>query len=54
MLFRSGMTALGVSWGFRSRQELLDNGADYVLDTPAEILDLLKNKLIQNHFFLLK
>lgn len=50
----AGMIALGVSWGFRSRQELLDNGADYVLDTPAEILDLLKNKLIQNHFFLLK
>ena len=38
----AGMTALGVSWGFRSRQELLDNGADYVVDTPAEILDLLK------------
>lgn len=38
----AGMIALGVSWGFRSRQELLDNGADYVLDTPAEILDLLK------------
>jgi phosphoglycolate phosphatase len=33
-----GMTALGVSWGFRSRGELLENGADSVADSPADLL----------------
>jgi phosphoglycolate phosphatase len=35
----SGMTALGVSWGFRGRAELTDHGADAVVDTAAELLD---------------
>lgn len=37
----AGMTALGVSWGFRSRQELLDQGADFVVNSPEEILALI-------------
>lgn len=33
----AGMTSLGVSWGFRGRQELIDNGADFIVDHPSEI-----------------
>jgi phosphoglycolate phosphatase len=43
---KAGMTAVGVTWGFRSRQELLDNRADYVVDTPAEILEILRKSLL--------
>ena len=34
----SGMTSLGVSWGFRSRQELIESGADLIIDRPAELI----------------
>jgi len=37
----AGMTAIGVSWGFRARPELIDHGAAHVLDHPAELLALL-------------
>jgi len=36
-----GATAVGVTWGFRSREELLAAGADHVIDRPAELLELL-------------
>lgn len=32
---------VGVSWGFRSRSELSNAGADIIIDSPCEILDLL-------------
>ena len=35
----SHLTSIGVSWGFRSRKELMENGADYIVDSPEEILD---------------
>lgn len=34
----AGMTAAGVTWGFRSREVLLQNGADVLIDHPAELL----------------
>lgn len=34
----AGMTTVGVLWGFRSKQELTDAGADYVIDAPAQLL----------------
>ena len=34
----AGMTSLGVSWGFRSRQELIESGADLVIDHPSELI----------------
>lgn len=37
----AGMTAIGVSWGFRSVEELLDNGADRIVHSPAELEELL-------------
>ena len=35
---RAAMIAIGVSWGFRTRDELLDCGAVAVLDHPRELL----------------
>ncbi|WP_163336724.1 HAD family hydrolase [Desulfopila sp. IMCC35008] len=35
---RSGMFTIGVSWGFRTKEELLDNGADLIVDYPEEIV----------------
>ena len=32
-----GLTSCGVLWGFRSRQELEREGADYLAGTPAEL-----------------
>lgn len=32
---------IGVSWGFRSKEELIQNGAKYIVDTPSEIIEIL-------------
>jgi len=37
----SGITSVGVSWGFRSRQELEENGACHIVDRPEKIIPLL-------------
>ena len=37
----AGMFAVGVTWGFRPAAELTANGAQTLIDTPAELLDLL-------------
>lgn len=37
----AGLTAVGVTWGFRSRTVLLENGAHALVDCPAQILQLL-------------
>lgn len=34
---RAGFHPIGVSWGFRSREELWENGAEQVLDTVEEL-----------------
>jgi phosphoglycolate phosphatase len=36
----AGMYPAGVTWGFRSRQELLENGALVLIDKPDELIDL--------------
>lgn len=36
--------SVGVSWGFRSRDELFSAGADRIADTADELLDILCNK----------
>ena len=38
----AGVRAVGVTWGFRSREELAENQADVIADTPQEILNLLE------------
>lgn len=37
----SGVTSVGVTWGFRPRRELEENGADYIVDTAEEIWPVL-------------
>jgi phosphoglycolate phosphatase len=34
----AGMDTAGVLWGFRTRRELEDNHAKYILEKPKEIL----------------
>ena len=37
---RAGVRSVGVLWGFRSREELLSNGAMHIVEHPADILRL--------------
>ena len=36
----AGMVAVGAAWGFRTKDELVENGASVVLDHPLELLEL--------------
>ncbi|MGD2029942.1 MAG: HAD hydrolase-like protein, partial [Desulfobacterales bacterium] len=38
----AGMFAVGVLWGFRSLEELKENGAHVVIDAPMQLLDFIK------------
>jgi phosphoglycolate phosphatase len=38
----AGMYAVGVLWGFRTAEELNANGAKSLIETPSQVLDLLK------------
>lgn len=40
----AGMFTVGVTWGFRTRQELIENHAMALIDTPEEILQLIHEK----------
>ena len=37
----AGLPAAGVLWGFRSAEELRGAGADFLAETPAQLLDLI-------------
>ena len=37
----SGATGIGVLWGFREKSELLENGANYIIEKPLQLLDVL-------------
>lgn len=39
----AGIRSVGVSWGFRSREELEENEADYIADNADELLQILEN-----------
>lgn len=38
---KAGVTPIGVLWGFRDKEELLQSGAKYIVKTPAELLTLI-------------
>lgn len=38
---RAGMPSVGVLWGFRTEQELRENGASFIVNKPLEILNIL-------------
>ncbi len=40
----ASVKAIGCTWGFRSREELLSSGADRVIDSPLELIDILEDK----------
>ncbi len=37
----SGISPVGVLWGFRSREELMDNGAKYIIEKPYDLLNII-------------
>ncbi|QKF60254.1 HAD family hydrolase [Aliarcobacter lanthieri] len=39
----ANMLAIGVLWGFRDEQELREFGADFIVKTPMEILNIIKS-----------
>lgn len=38
----ASVTTVGVTWGFRSRDVLIEHGATYVVDKPEEIISIVK------------
>ncbi len=38
----SGITPVGVTWGFRTEEELRENGAEHIINSPLELLELIK------------
>ena len=38
----SGMGTVGVTWGFRDAEELINNGAEHIIDTPLQLLEVLE------------
>lgn len=38
----AGLTSVGVLWGFRDRDVLTANGADYVISEPSELIDIIE------------
>lgn len=38
----AGIDCLSVSWGFRTKEHLVNNGASVIIDKPEEIVDFLK------------
>ena len=41
---RAGMTAVGVTWGFRGEDELRAAGADHIVHAPQELLRLIREE----------
>lgn len=37
----AGIHSIGCTWGFRSREELEKEGAEFIVDSPAEIMDII-------------
>lgn len=39
---RAGMPSVGVLWGFRGKEELLNSGASFIVEKPSDILSIFK------------
>jgi phosphoglycolate phosphatase len=39
---KANMLAVGVSWGYRTQEDLINNGAAHILNKPLDLLELLK------------
>ena len=40
----AGLCTVGVLWGFRGKEELLQNGADMIIEKPCQLLDCIQAK----------
>lgn len=40
----AGLYTVGVSWGFRTKGELINAGADVIIDKPAELIKIIVDK----------
>ena len=40
----AGLYTVGVLWGFRGKDELLESGADVIIEKPVELLDCIEAK----------
>lgn len=40
----SGAVPVGVTWGFRTADELEENGAEYIINAPCELLNLIEEQ----------
>lgn len=38
----AGIKSVGVEWGFRPKSELIENGADYIVQKAQQIVDIVK------------
>ncbi len=38
----AGMVPVGVLWGFRGKEELQNDGAEYIIENPMDILDMIQ------------
>ena len=38
----AGFISVGVTWGYRSKQSLIDAGARFIIDNPLELLEICK------------
>ena len=45
----AGMCAVGVSWGYRPASILKENGANYIINTPCELEEILLTESSANH-----
>ena len=41
----AGMFPVGALWGFRDREELMEGGAEVLIQEPEELLDLLDRRM---------
>ena len=37
----AGLVSVGVTWGFRDEKDLVSSGAEHIINTPSELLDLI-------------
>ncbi|MFC2146314.1 HAD hydrolase-like protein [Acidobacteriota bacterium] len=40
---KNGVYSLGVTYGYGTKEELVGSGADYIVDSPQEIMEIAKN-----------
>ena len=45
MARNAGVIACGVTWGFHTREALLNAGADHIADHPRQIVEIVKSSL---------